>query len=263
MASDNAIFKPSWHRALFAFAVALAGFCLPQEVPLEWYPLNEPGNDTNYLEISCASDANGQVQIFYDTGKGWNELNSIRFPISPTTQTFTYTFPLPDAPITAMRLTPGASGSTLTIRQMRIIDRRGVEMRRFTGEMFKPLSQIASISPSSDGWKIAAETNATVPTVDIQLIAPTLAKGIDHRNFLRCLYSSSYLALMLWILLLAVLFTFYRPENRGDAFSHVGFMALLAVMFSIVGNRGIIKNSIRYAQFVPPAIQPGFALEVD
>ena len=68
---------------------------------------------------------------------------------------------------------------------------------------------------------------------------------------------------MLWILLLAVLFTFYRPLDWRDAAIHLGFMATLALMFSAVGNRGLIKNSFRYARFVPPALAPEIQLEVD
>ncbi len=263
MTPANTVFSPSWRRGLLVFAIALAGFCLPQEIPLEWYPLNEPGNDIDYLEISCAADGTGGVQILYDAGKGWNERDSIRFPISATSQTYTYDFPLPDAPMMDLRLAPLSGGGTLTIRQMRIIDRRGTEMRRFTRETFEPVSQIASIDPLPDGWKIVSEKNATAPLVHIPLAAPLLAKGINHRNLLRCVYSSSYLALMLWILLLAALFTFYRPHGWSDAFSHVGFMAIVAILFSVAGNRGLIKNSVRYALFVPPVIAPGAALEFD
>lgn len=243
--------------------LATVGFLLPQEVPLVWYPLNEPGMDINYLEISCAANTTGQVQIFYDTGHGINELDSIRWPISPTEQTYTYTFPLPDAPLTELFLNPLANGGALTIRQMRIIDRRGTEMRRFTREMFKPLKQIASILPLPDGWKIVSELGSTVPSTRIQMDVPILAKGINHRNFLRCLYSTSYLTLMLWILLLAVLFTFYRPTNWRDALLHLAFIAGLAFIFSTVGNRGLVKNSVRYARYVTPRTPAGAALEID
>lgn len=255
--------RPSWKKLGFAALIAITGFLLPQEIPLVWYPLNNPGNDINYLEISCASNVNGEVKIYYDKGSGTNELDSIRWPISPTTQTFTYTFPLPDAPITALKLVPIANGGTLTIRQMRIIDRRDTEMRRFTREMFTPLAEIAAIKPIADGWTITSETTATTPSAQIEMNAPILAKNINHRNFLRCLYSTSYLTLMLWILLLAVLFTFYRPPNWKDTLLHLVFMAGLACLFSAVGNRGLIKNSIRYARFVSPPGPAGAALEID
>ena len=86
----DSAFKPTWRRGLFALGLAIVGFLLPQEVPLEWYPLNEPGTDINYLEIACASDKTGEVQIYYNLTHGFNALNSIRIPISPTTQTYIF-----------------------------------------------------------------------------------------------------------------------------------------------------------------------------
>ena len=256
-------FKPTWGRGFFAAVVALVGFLLPQEVPLVWYPLNNPGQDILYLEISCAADTTGNVQIFYNTTGGINQLESIYFPISPTAQTYTYTFPLPDAPLTELRLDPVAAGGALTVRQLRIIDRRGTEIQRFTRDDIVPLHQIAGITPLADGWKITSEPNSNDPIARIQLNTPLIAKGINHRNFLRCLYSWSYLSLMLWILLLAVLFVFYRPRGWRDGFLHLAFMAAIALLFSAVGNRGLLKNSVRYARFVPPAVSPGAQLEVD
>jgi len=256
-------FKPTTGRFLFALLLAAIGFILPQEVPLVWYPLNEPGNEILYLEISCASDKDGDVQIFYNLTQGINQLDSIYFPISPTKQTFTYTFPLPDAPITELRIDPVAKGGTLTIRQMRIIDRRGTEIRRFTADMFRPLHEIASITPIEEGWQITSSVNASDPYTRIELFSPILAQDINYRNLLRCLLSWSYLSLMLWILLLAVLFTFFRPISWRDMFSNVGFMAAIALMFSVVGNRGLIKNSVHYSRFSSPALSKELNLEID
>ena len=256
-------FQASWKRLGLAAAVALLGFSLPQEIPLEWYPLNNPGNEINYLEITCAADKTGEVRIFYNTGKGTNELDSIRWPISPTTQTFTYTFPLPDAPIIELRVEPVANGGTLTIRQMRIINRRGVEIRRFARDMFRARQGIAAISPTAEGWKLTATADAANPISSIDLSSPIIPVGKDHRNLLRCLLSTSYLAGMLLILLLAVLFTFYRPAGWRDLLLHLGFMAVLAVLFALVGNRGLIRNSIHYARYIPPPTAPGLHLEFD
>src|SRR5258708_1426468 len=40
-------------------------------------------------------------------------------------------------------------------------------------------------------------------------------------------------------------------------------MACLAILFAFVGNRGLIRNSIHYARYVPPVIPPGLKLEFD
>lgn len=261
--TESSWFSPSLRKIVFAAAVATAGFFLPQEVPLEWYPLNEPGNEIFYLELTCASDRSGDVQVFYNATGGINQFNSIYFPISPTDRIFTYTFPLLDAPIVELRLDPLANGGTLTIRQMRITNRRGEEIRRFTQDLFRPVHDIAAIRPVADGWQIVSNPGSIDPQTRIEMFSPIVAPGLNYRNFLRCLLSTSYLSLMLWILLLAVLFTFYRPAGWRDLLRHLGFMAALAIMFAFVGNRGLIRNSIHYSRYVPPAITPGLRLEFD
>lgn len=255
--------QPSWRKLGLAAAVAAAGFFLPQEIPLEWYPLNEPGTDLNYLEIACAADVNGEVRIDYDVASdGHQPVDSIRWPISPTSQTYTYAFPLPDAPITEMSVVPPRDGS-LTIRQLRIINRRGEEIRRFPRDLFKIQRGITEIIPLPDGLKLVATPGAADPSVRLELFVPILPEGMNHRNLLRGLLSSGYLAMMLTIPLLAVLFVFYRPRRWRDFFLHAAFLASLALLFSAVGNRGLIRNSLRYARYIPPVAQPGLKLEVD
>lgn len=257
------VFHPSLQRGRYAAVIAVLAFFVPQKIPLEYYPLNEPGDDLLYLEITCHSDRPGAVQVFYDATRGINELDTLAWPISATEETYTRTFPLPDAPITELRIDPLSHGGLLTIRQMRVIDRRGTQIQRFTKDQFIPVHQIAAISPTTDGWQIRSEPEADDAHARIDLYSPLLARGINHRNFLRCLYSWSYLALMLWILLAAVLFTFFRPHGWRDLLSHVAFMAAIALLFSAVGNRGLIKNSFRYSRFVAPVVKPGLQLEID
>jgi hypothetical protein len=43
----------------------------------------------------------------------------------------------------------------------------------------------------------------------------------------------------------------------------MAFLAFLAVIFAVVGNRGLIRNSIHYARYVPPPTKPGLKLEFD
>ena len=155
-------FRPSIPRAAFAFIIAAAAFFIPQEVPLEWYPLNNPGTDINYLEISCSSDKDGWVQIFYDATRGMNELNSIRFPIGPSEQSFTYTFPLPDLPITELRLDPPSDGAKLFVRQMRIINRRNEEIRRFTRDSLLPLTKSHRSIPLQMVGPLSQPLNRTI-----------------------------------------------------------------------------------------------------
>lgn len=259
------LFAPTWGRAAFGLGLAAAAFFLPQEVPLEYYPLNEPGNDILYWEISFAStDFTGNTFLRYDVGKGFNDLHSIQIPISPTEQTYTYTFPLLDAPITALRMDPADKQGEIRIRQMRIIDRRETEIRRFTKDDMMPASGIASVFPLEEGWKISTAADVHDPYLRVKLDTPLVAQGLNHRNFLRSLYSWSYLGLMLWIILLAVYFTFLRHRDWRTLAKSVSFLALLALAFSAVGNRGLIRNSWAYSRFEAPVVAPGgLRLEFD
>lgn len=194
------------------------------------------------------------VRLYYDTSFGIDDFESILLPISPSTKTYTYTFPLPDAPILRWRLDPVQEGGTLLIRQMRIINRRGVEIQRFTRDSFFPNKQIAAITELREGWGITTSPGAHDAFTMIDRVPVVVPVGMNGRNLHRCLLSTGYLALMLWILLLAVLFIFYRPIGWASFLARLGYMAFIALLFAAVGNRGLIRNSIHYARYVPPSI---------
>jgi len=259
----SGLFHPTWRRGLFALALAVVGFLLPQEVPLEWYPLNNPGQDINYLEITCAANITNETQLFLDYGRGFTDLDSIRIPISPSNQAYTYTFPLQDAPLKALRVNPFRAPGELLITNFRLINRRGEEQCHFNRTDFALSHEIDAVQPVPNGWKLVTTKGATEPFSLVNLPAPIVPVGMNHRNLLRCLLSTGYLTGMLLILLLAVLFTFHRPTSWRDFLAHVGFMACLGAMFATVGNRGLIKNSIHSSRFVPPPLASDRWLEID
>lgn len=261
--SKTSGFSPTPWRVALALATSLICFCLPQRVPLEWFPLNEPGDDILYLEIKCSADGEGLIKIYKNITRGINELDTIYWPITASEKSYTYIFPLPDAPIIELRLDPPGSGVSLDIDSFRIVDRRGSEVRRFTIDMLRPVAGIASITPSQTGFTVTSSFNAENCQVSLELFSPIVAKGIDQRNYLRCIYSTSYLGFMLWILLLAVVFAFWQPVGWRDFLIQTGFMACLALMFAVVGNRGLIKNSWHYAQFNYPELPDEVRLELD
>ncbi len=293
-------FQPTWRRVTAAIVVAGAAFALPQEAPLEYYPLNHP-SDVYYLEITCQASAEGETQIFFDTGRGFNDLQEIRIPIAPSSQPYTYTFPMWDAPVQGMMVVPLTKPGTLSVTNLRIYTRSGREIKRFARDDFDATHEIARIAPTANGWEWITTPDARQPYSICGFFPPIIPDGMNARNLQRCLLSSGYLSGMLWILLLAVLFVAqWRPaaaasgrtsaqteghggDSEADAAgAHVSasllllpqplwrnlirgalFMALLALLFSAVGNRGLIKDSIRYSRFPASQIKPGLHLEFD
>ena len=321
-------FEPTWRRALLAFAIAGAAFLLPQEAPLVWYPLNHP-SDVTYLEITCQASAEGETRISLDTGRGFNDLQMIRIPIAPSSQPYTYTFPLWDAPLKGLMLEPLNRPGSLLVTNMRIYTRSGREIKRFTGDDFDATHEIARIAPAAKGWEFVTTPDAHRPYSLCGFFPPIIPDGMNTRNLQRCLLSGSYLALMLWILILAVYFVVRRPptggrrpeagdrtveeqgaggREQGDArpesedrnaeaqgargkeedggavgtaearsslqppvsplrlrvlVREAACLAGVALLFAAVGNRGLIKDSIRYTRFPVEPVPPGLRLEFD
>lgn len=256
-------FAPRWWSLTCAALVAALAFFLPQSVPVQWKPLEPPGNDILYLQLTCKADRTGEVQIFYDLDRGINELDSIRVPLSASERWFTYTFPLPDAPIVGLRFDPLDRGGTVTIQQMRIINRAEIEIRRFNPAAFIPLHQISEIRSGIDGWSITSTADGNDPFLRVDLVSPIVPAGMNARNFQRCALSSGYLATMLWLLFLGITFSLDAYANRIGIVRSLAGLAFIAALFSLVGNRGLIRNSIHSAQFIPPTISRSLALEID
>jgi len=256
-------FRPTWRRVFMAVAVAAAAFLMPQEAPLVFYPLNNPSPGTLLIQITCASTVTGNARFYLDTGQGYNERETIAWPIAPSARPYTYTFPLSDSPLYGLRIDPFDAGpGEFTITNLRIIERHGKEIRRFSKDDFAFLHNIEAIVPLSGGWKFVV-ADAGDPYASMAFPSPLLPKGMNTRNLQRCLLSWGYLALMLWILLLAVYFSLIRARPLRETFMCAAFMAGIALLFAGVGNRGLFKESVRSARFHPPPVKAGLSLEFD
>ncbi|OQB92780.1 MAG: hypothetical protein BWX86_01770 [Verrucomicrobia bacterium ADurb.Bin122] len=251
--------RPTRARVLIGLAIAIAAFFLPQEIPLEYYPLNNPSSGLQYLEIRCASNFRGNTSIYLDTGKGFNELDKILWPIAPSEMAFTYTFPLPDAPLFRLRLDPIDNGAgELRVPNFRLINRREQEILRFGPDSFTQRHQIESVTPLEKGFTVTV-TQSDDPWLLIDLAKPLAAEGMNERNLKRCLLSTGYLTFMLWLILLAAFFAL-RPRGPWKrCLPPIAFLLFLAALFAVVGNRGLIRNSARYAWLDIPQAKPASA----
>lgn len=248
---------------LVATLLAVGAFLLPQELPLEWYPLNHPGPDIHLLELTFAARQDGEVKITYDTGRGFNDVEAIRLPVSTSRTPYTYTFPLPDAPLQGLRLHPLPDGGELEFTNLRIINRDGAEIRRFHRGHLAPIWGLAAITPAAGGWILKSNPGVKDPVVQLLMAAPEVPRGMKGRNLRRCLLSTGYVAGMLGLILLTAFTMTERPTTWRGLAAPVAFLGLLAVLFAAVANRGLIRNAIQHAGFRAPAVAPGLFLELD
>lgn len=245
-----------------AAATALIAFWVPQQLPLEFLPLNRAEPGTLYLEITCTSDRLAMVRIRYDVPHRDPATNSIRFPVEPGDRSYTYTFPLPDAPVEGFHVEMPANGATLLINRFRVTDQSGAEIQRFTRDQFTYDAKVANVRAVSEGWTIAAAAGDMAAATHLRLSSPLLPAEMNHRNFLRCVRSWSYLTGILTLLLCAGYFAFrppFSPNWRRDT----AFIVFLAASFAVVGVRGLIKNSGWAARYAVPLVPAGLQLEIE
>lgn len=256
------LFAPSWKRFLFAFVLAALAFLVPQEIALEWYPLNNPGNDIHYLEVTMRSSNTGTLRFVYDCGFGFRPPYDITVPIAPSDMAFTYTFPLPDGPLRKLFIDPPDAAGEVEFTRLRIINRREEEVRNFSPDEFK-LGPGLQLAPTEHGWKLIADKNTSFDSgadMDFSAVRPV---GMNLRNVKRCLLSWSYLSFMLWLIVLAIYFIFLNHLRGKDILKATAFLLAICACFSAVGNRGLIKNTHHISKKKPAAIPAGHELTID
>ena len=107
------------------------------------------------LDVDMDSSTDSIAQVFFDTGKGFNAVETTTAPVAGGKGTQTLVFPLPDEPVRAIRFDPLTVPGTVhlhgvAIRQpdsqqeARVIDLKGVT----------PLHEIASLTPQADGLEV-------------------------------------------------------------------------------------------------------------
>lgn len=251
--------RPHWCTLLVLVTLTGVLFWVPQEVPLVWAVPNSRAEGTHYLRITCSATEPGAIRIYLNYTNGINEFDTLAWPANTGGQDFTYVFPLRDAPLVEIRLDPPAHGAALDIRSLSIVTRSGREVHRFTPDQFLPTHQVNPVEPLPDGWRLRSFANADDPFMQLQLAGPLLPEGANRRNLIRCLFSTGYLTLILGLVFLFIALALRRPLNAW----WLAYGALAALLFAVVGNRELIRQSMHFARFIPPPAPAGFRLELD
>ncbi len=112
------------------------------------------------------------AQLFFDVGKGMNEADSARLPITASSDYATLRFPLPSATIRALRFDPINGPGTFSVRRAYIEHSFGVLIRQFAGSDLVALNQIASRADVGSEVKFATVPGANDPMLQIAVRDP-------------------------------------------------------------------------------------------
>lgn len=222
-------------------AVLLAAglFFVPQRPALSWWSPAFSPEDLHYLKIVCATRGTGELVIQPEILGRSDQAATIVIPLSPSERAYSFLFPLPDVPLTALRLTSRLSASPLEIRSLRIVTGNEREVLRLNRVAFAPAGG-EQVAATENGWEIrSGPDNPREANTFARLPAPILARGASYRNTMRCIVSVTYLGGLLVVLLLAGTVA-VRPRPEKRLCLTLGAVALLA---SLVAHRGLILLS--------------------
>lgn len=132
---------------------------------------------TVLLEMQVKSSVSSIAQVFFDTGRGFNERDSQAVYVAGTDLFQTLEFPLPHEPIRHLRFDPLTGPGTVVIRRMAVFDGAHRLIALFRPERLIPSNE-TRVQPLAEGALVEAVPNARDPITIIPLDRP-VASTID------------------------------------------------------------------------------------
>jgi len=192
-----------------------------------------------YFVIEMESSASGTSQVFFDTGHGYNETDSIAWHVQPGALQ-KYLFPLPAlTPIKSIRFDPTNSTSVVSIKKARIENGLGDTLKNLPVQSFKSIQQISRMEISGDGLVMHTTENANDPQI-----------VIENSSFDRLASWRDFLAKRGWIYAGYVLLSFIlfmglakcRWQHIAETLYRLQNMLLLTICALLIGGVLGYKN---------------------
>jgi hypothetical protein len=101
--------------------------------------------ETLFVSIYMKSSVSTFAQIFYDTGNGWNENESVKLPIKKGDDFVILRFPLPNGKIHALRFDPINKEGYFSIKEIKIVDNDNKTMNDVELSKLHPLQHITHV----------------------------------------------------------------------------------------------------------------------
>jgi len=151
---------------------------------LQWV---EARNDAHHsFEVEFASDTACHPQLFFDSGQGLSEANSIQAgPTAASEELATLRFPLPRGHFTAFRLDPVEQGpAAVSMRNARIVGPGGNEVHAFAAANFQLGESMVARSSAGAQLELVVPAENGDPTLTLVLDSPLdlLSRGSPWKS---------------------------------------------------------------------------------
>ena len=120
-----------------------------------------------YFVVEMQSSAPSIVQVFFDVGNGYNQLDSSIIHIQPE-GIKKYVFPLTDKPIKSIRFDPTDVPAVIRLKDAWIADTEGEVIKKLPIKDFRPTQQISKMEMSESILVLHTTENATDPIITIE-----------------------------------------------------------------------------------------------
>lgn len=187
--------KPGIRAALLFGAVVAAVFGLWPRTPKPAF----------YFEVTMHSSLAGSAQLYYDTGSGIREPDSVRLPTEGGNRDVAYKFPLPDGTYSFLRFDPtDRPGNDMVLSGLRIVTGTGQLVRAIGPVQVKASQQIDRLEPGLASLSLTTASTAGDSILTIELEEPLVLKSLAKeswrafaRRFLLCFLIASALGLLI------------------------------------------------------------------
>jgi len=145
--------------------------------------LNEAKQAGAYaLEVRMKSSHGGTAQLFYDSGRGINEGDSVHSALRAN-QEIVYRFPLPADDYREFRFDPTDREDVFTIFSAQLVDSSGRVLREVRPDQFQPVQQLAPGEVEGGARRFRTTPGANDPIMMITGLGPiALHPGAGDRQ---------------------------------------------------------------------------------
>lgn len=127
-------------RVLLGYLIALPVF-----VPLLARSTGEPGY---VLSVTMSSTPGGVLQVFFDTGTGYSERQSVRIPVGRFESPREYKVPMPPGRYRSIRIDPGMDPGLYVIQNTAVLEGDGSIQTTIPLSAVRPLHQLRIVNES-------------------------------------------------------------------------------------------------------------------
>ena len=158
------------------------------------------------VDVAGATTAS-QMQVYFDTGSGFLEADSAIVPFAGGNAPQRLNFPLPTAPVKALRLDPSMTEGTVVIHAIKVLARSGrrtdasLDLARVT-----PMHEVARLvwHPGGGGLEIVTTPGSTDSSCLLALDHPLMGSSMDGRALFPAFLASDLSILFIYVILLTV-----------------------------------------------------------